>query len=352
MNEGRSFDALRATTPDSTPKSYRFTPHPDYDDYLKIHKVLVGEATAGKLVDIYKNLSKESTPRYLSTAGWAAAEAALSQPYRSASYRNDLLKKAGECWQSALETQLEWNASEKRHLVEHSAPYHYALDLAHLPLLQAMISGDITKAVRSSVATDVLNIAEANAVQMNLAIRANDQIAVSDHVGVGHECNALLAFHSFDSPSLFAIPSSARADSGHHHPHQTHDLLIVQQQWGTIYEMTPVEIKAKTSQNDRKRYKAMLVRGKMHLSIEGRHSPEHTLRAFSAYFSNSQTPVEKRITDHARHTILDLYWLYKKGDRLQDFASNNSKCQYRDASELQAQHPEIAPNYSSQKEIA
>ena len=348
MQEGRTFDALRTTTSDVTSDHLRFTPHSDYDSYLRIHKILVGKATAHKLETIYENLSREKAPRYLSAAGWAATEAALSQPNAPAKYRNGLLQKADVCWQQALQTQLDWNATEKEHLVEHSAPYHYALDLAHLPLIQAMVSGDITKAVRESVAVDVLNIAEANAIQMNLALRSGDRLAVSDHVGVGHECNALLAFHSLKSPSLFAIPSSARADSGHHHPHQTHDLLVVQQKWGTILEMTPAEIKAKTSQNDRRRYKALLVRGKMHLSVEGRHSPEHTLRAFSAFFNNRQTPTERMITDHARQTILDLYWLYKKGDRLRDFASNTSRCQYRDASTLQAQHPEIAPDFSLQ----
>jgi len=347
MKECRGFDALRTQIPETALGPRTFIPHPDYASYLKIHKVLVGEATAARLETIDENLSQEELPRYLSAAGWATLEAALSQPQRSAQYRNSLLEKTEEYWTRALENQLAWNTGERSHLTEACAAFRYALDLAHLPLMQAFVSGDITAGIRRSVAIDVLNIAEANAVQLQLATKENDISGMSDHIGVGYECNALLAFHSLDSPSLFAIPSSARADSGHHHPHQTHDLLVIQQKWGTIQEMTPAEIKSKTSQSDRKRYKALLVRGKMHLSVEGKHSPDHTLRAFSTFFNGNQSKSERKITDHARQTILDLYWLYKKGDRLRDFASNDSSCQYRDASLLQAKHPEIMPTYST-----
>lgn len=337
------FDMLRSSPSPNAATINQFSPHPDYSDYLKIHKVLVGEVTAKRLEAIHHTLQSETLPRYLSVAGWAATEAALAQPNASASYRNKLLEGAHDCWQRALEHQLLWNEQGNSYLAEHSAPYRYALDLAHLPLLQALVSGDITKQVRTDVTRDVLNIAEANAVQMRLAMDTGDRTAISDHIGVGHECNAMLAFHSLDSSSLIVVPSSARADSGHHHPHQTHDLLAIQQKWGAIQDMTPIEIKASASQHDRKRYKALLVRGKMHLAVVGKYSPDHTLRAFSSFFNNTQTTEEKYITDHTRQTVLDLYWLYKKGDKLQGFASDDSSCQYRDATTVQSAHPEIAP---------
>lgn len=340
---GHVFDMLRSQPPDAPEYINQFSPHPDYNDYLKIHKVLVGEVTAKKLEVIHGNLKSEVLPRYLSVAGWAATEAALAQPGADASYRNNLLEEAQDCWQRALEHQLLWNEQGNSHLAEYSAPFRYALDLAHLPLLQAVVSGDVTKQVRRDVTRDVLNIAEANAVQLRLAMDAGNRTAISDHIGVGHECNAMLAFHSLDSSTLIVIPSSARADSGHHHPHQTHDLLAIQQKWGTIQDMTPIEIKASASQHDRQRYKALLVRGKMHLAVVGKYSPEHTLRAFSGFFNNSQTADEKLITDHTRQTVLDLYWLYKKGRKLQGFASDNSSCQYRDATTVHSAHPEIAP---------
>lgn len=348
MREGSAFDALRSPSRiDDQP--LKFSPHPSYEDYLKIHKVLVGPKTALKLETIHHQLSDESMPQYLSVAGWAATEAALAQPNRSAAYRNHLLEAADDCWQRALEAQLSLNAGEAEHLHEINAAYYYALDLAHLPLLKALVSGDVTPTVRRQVTMDVLNIAEANAVQLQLAISDGDQSAISQHLGVGHECNALLAFHSLDSASLLAIPSSARADSGYHHRHQTHDLLIIQQRWGNIIDMTPAEVKASASNRDRERYKAMLVRGKMHLSIEGKYSPEHTLRAFSGLFAGQQTATEQMITDQVRQTVLDIYWLYKKGERLDEVASGRTSCHYRDSSLLRQAYPELAPSGSSGK---
>ncbi len=338
-----AFDKLRG--PASTEfLSRSVTLHPDYNDYLKIHKVLVGPKTAKKLESIHNNLRDEPLPRYLSVAGWAAAEAALAQPEKSASYRNALLEETNACWTKALENQLQWGYSDHAQTTEHSSSYRYALDLAHLPLLQAIVSGNITSTIRHTVAIDVLNIAEANNIQLALAIKQGDYEAVGDHIGIGHECNGLLAFHSLDSASLIAIPSSARADSGHHHPNQTHDLVVIQQKWGTIEDMTPVEIKSTVSQHDRHRYKALLVRGKMHLAVPGKYTPDHTLKSFSALYSGDQTKQEKRITDYVRNTMLGLYWNYKKGDMLTDFASNTSTYRYRDASVVRAAYPEIAPD--------
>lgn len=347
MREGSVFDALRAPVDVEQQPETDFSPHPSYEAYLKIHKVLVGPKTALELEAIHNHLRREAVPQYLSVAGWAAAEAALAQPNRSATYRSRLLEQAEECWLQAIENQLALNLSDKLHLHEINAPYFYALDTAHLPLLQAIISGDVTSSIRRQVALDVLNIAEANAVQLQLAINANDTAAIGDHVGVGHESNALLAFHSLDSAGLLAIPSSARADSGHHHRQQTHDLLIIQQRWGDILDMTPTEVKSSVSNHDRQRYKAMLVRGKMHLSIDGKYSPEHTLRAFSGFFNGNQTKEEQRITDHVRQTVLDMYWLYKKGNSLNDIASPRSNCRYRDPSQLHIAHPEISPRIAA-----
>lgn len=341
--EQRAFDALRSKSSSCDSNAIVFTPNPSYEEYLKIHKVLVGPSTAKELERISINLSNETVPRYLSAAGWAAAEAALAQPDQNASYRNRLLEQSSDCWTRALEMQLDWNELGLEYLTEHTAPYRYALDLAHLPILQAIISGDVTPKTRSQVAIDVLNIAEANIIQMHLAKALGNKDALGDHVGLGYECNGLLAFHSLDSSGLFAIPSSARADSGHHHKNQTHDLLIIQQKWGTITDMTPAEIKSTISQRDRHRYKALLVRGKMHLSIQGKHAPEYTLRAFSGLYNGTQTPIERAITNHARTTILDLYWLYKKGSKIDNFASRKSQCQYRNSDELYMSYPEIAP---------
>jgi len=323
-----------------------FSPHPAYEQYLKIHKIQTGPKTSKTLEQIADQLAGEALPRYQSAAGWAALEAALGQPDSSIAHKNKLLTDAESYWVNAIETQLSCNASEKQYLIEHSAPFRYALDLAHLPLYQGIISGNVTENMRSAVISDTLAIAESNIVQMSLACKVGDQEAISDHSGFGYEANALLAFHSFNMPTFVATPGSARADSGHHHPKQTHDILVIQQKWGEIRSITPIEIKAAASQRDRKRYKALIMRGKMHLTKTNgsRSTPEITLKAFSSFFSGQPTIQELEITNYAQQNAANLYWLYRKGNNDNDFTSRENSYMFKDKSNIYAKYPELKPN--------
>ena len=347
MVNTQGFEALRYPYKPLPSPDVIFTPHPAYEEYLKIHKILVGPKTAQQLIGIYEQLRNSDMPRYKNVAGWAATEAALAMVKGSEHERLSLLDTAQLAWSEAIELQQSYNASDKEHLIDHAAPFRYALDIAHLPLLAGVITKDVADSIRQGVAHDVLNIAEANNVQLALAKQAGDTSAIAEHVGLAHEANALLGYHSLNSPSMFAIPSFARADSGHHYPEQTHDLIVIQQSWGVIEDITPVEIKATASSRDRGRYNALLMRGKMHLAIEGKFTPDHTLNAFGAYFRGDQSPSDKKITDHVRGTIMSMYWLYKQGPQLGALAASRSLSRYRDAKAVHGRYPEIAPGNRS-----
>ena len=337
----KGYDALRSH-PSDMPLELTFSPNPAYEQYLRIHKVLVGPKTAQTLEKIAYSLGEEKIPKYLVTAGWAITEASLAQPHLSAHERNNLFDHAEEWWLEAIDTQMRYIDQGKEHLVEASAPYRTALDIARLPLLRGMVLGSITPSLRKNVRDETLAIMNASWVQANLALRQGDIESFNDFVGFAHEGNSLIALDSFNSDSLFGMTSFARSDSGYHHPEQTHDIVIVQQKKGLLKSMTPVEIKSKVSQNDRKRYKALLVRGKMHLCLAGEYSPNHTLKAFTALNENSQTLKEKATTDTVRQTFIDMFWQYKCGSVLVDIATSRSRMHFRDRTQLHQKYPEIA----------
>src|SRR5207245_1409084 len=100
-------------------------------------------------------------------------------------------------------------------------------------------------------------------------------------------------FNMKQSPTWFAIPAMTRSDSGHHHRQQTHDLLVIRQRWGELQNITPVEIKSAANQRDLRRYKALLVRGKLHLSVDGLHKPEEMLDAITAVYEKRATRTQR-----------------------------------------------------------
>lgn len=337
------FDRLRQLQqPSRTPGPLTFSPNPAFNDYLKIHKVLVGPQTAQELILIADSLGKDMLPQYLVAAGSAYCEAALAQEQKDATYRMGLLDNAEEVWARALDVQLT-HLDSSRSMVECTDPYRTALDLARLPLLRGIIAGDVTQKTRDEVREETLAIAGANNVRTRLAIMEGDHETTASHIGLGHEANFLVAMDSLDSPTFVATSSFARSDSGHFHPHQTHDIMLFQQKWGDIIDIMPVEIKAKASRASRNRYNALLVRGKIHLTYNvGFHDPENVRRAFASYHLGVPNAKEIAVTRDIRTTLLEMIHLYKSGQTLGNVATGRSRLRFRDPAALHNSYPEIA----------
>lgn len=337
------FERLRQKDmPASTPEPLTFTPNPAFNDYLKIHKVLVGQQTAKELIRLGQSLSQETLPQYNIAAGSAFCEAALALDDEDAVDRMHLLDDAEDVWSRALDTQLAY-AESNPNMVDYADPYRTALDLARLPLLRGIVAGDVTQHTRDQVRQETLAIAGANNVRTRLAIMDRDREAVASHLGLGHEANFLIAIDSLDSPTFVATSSFARSDTGHFHPHQTHDIMLFQQKWGRILDIMPVEIKAKTSRKSKNRYSALLVRGKVHLTYNvGIHDPENVRRAFVGYHLGIPSQQETKVARDIRTTLLEMIHLYKSGQALGSIATDRSLLRFRDQSALHDHHPEIA----------
>lgn len=326
------YDSLRAYQADVPPrKDWSFAPNRAYDAYFRMHKVFVGESGGRKLEAIADQLEDEWMPGYMDVAGWAAAEAALVQKDRSAADRIELINQAVEFWERGLVSQEQINRDEGHEwLQEDSESYRLALNLAFAPLIKAMIVGNVTESTRERVFADTLAIAQASIVQLHLAHAAGDKSATSDHSGLGHELNALLTLLYMNDPRYLPLPSHARAGSGYDYPEQTHDIVVINQHWGNILKIVPIEIKAKSSRRDLQRYKALIVRGKMHLSVPGKYASEHTTNALAAMYEGTGTAADEATVQHATSTMRELLQLYQKGKRIDEIARAATRFHNRD----------------------
>jgi hypothetical protein len=328
----------------SKPKEFVFQPNPAFNDYLKIHKVLVGPRTAHQLIQTAETLDKEELPQYVIAAGSAFCESALALPGEDAEFRMELLDRAEASWRRALDTQLTC-AETYPALIDPADPFRTALDIARLPLLRGLVAGDVTRHTRDAVRQETLAIAAANNIRSKLAHTEGEHETACSHIGFGHELNFQIAIDSLDTPTYIATTSFARGGSGHFHPHQTHDVMLIQQKWGEILDILPVEIKAKASGRTRQRYNAMLVRGKIHMTYNVPiHEPENMRRAFAAYHLGVPARQEIPVIRDIRRTLLEMVHLYKSGQVLGSVATGRSLLRFRDLAALHQAHPEIAAN--------
>lgn len=317
-----------------------FAPDPAYQAYNKIHKVFVGESGASQLIDIHAALKSSPLPEVLNVSAWAAAEAALVKQSMCATGRLALLGAAEECWTKALLRQEEINHSlEQIWLREDVESYRLALNIAFLPLMKAIVAGNITTGIRASVFTDVLAIAQSASLQRNFSFNEGDIETGSGYLGFEHECNAHLSLLYMDDPRYVPLPSTARAGSGHDYPDQTHDIMVINQHWGTILKVTPVEIKSHASLRDLKRYKALIVRGKMHLAINGAHSPEFTQQAFTDVYEGNPTSRSIDTVAQVTQTVRELLQMYQQGDR--EF-ENKTTTRFHSTDQLARQRTEFS----------
>ena len=310
-----------------------------YLRYMRMHKVLVGEAGGRQLEQIFYELKDEVLPCDLSAAGWALAEAALVMQGQPTEDRLSKLDQAVDTWRRAylMQEYIERVAPEDK--IEHDKKSRIALDIAIAPLFAGVIGGSVDKEVCESVFLHCLNLAELNVVAIDLALKEKKYCVASELTGFAYECNALLGFNRQMSSTWFAVPAMARCDSGFYYRNQTHDLMVIHQNYGTIRHATPVEIKGKPSRRDKGRYDALLVRGKMHLSVEGKYTPDHTLAAIGATYRGDANNMEQEIAANATDRFKAMIRDYYAGAILGETSMKKAVTIFHDKTLVNAKHP-------------
>lgn len=319
-----------------------FSPKRTYAEYMDMPKTFVDKDQGQTLVDIALDLKDEWLPDYLNAGGWAAAEAALVSKHMGSVERMELLDLAESSWQTALSNQGDLNRTEDMPwLIETNKEFRLALNLAFTPLMKSIIAGDVTQKIREKTFADTLAIAELSAVQFRLSQKAQDAESASGFSGLSHECNALLAFLYINDPNFLPIPSTYRAGSGYEHRTQTHDITIINQHWGNIWNVYPVEIKARPNMKDKKRYHALIIKGRSHLSLPGSKLPLETTAALAAMYSGYATDREVKIVNHTTTTVKELLSLYRKGEIPDEFKEVTSQTRFHDKDYVVQKYPEL-----------
>jgi len=311
-----------------------------------MHKVYVGNKGGYELSAIADKLKEEWVPDYLNAGGSAAAEASLVLGTLPTEERIALIDTAEDCWTRALHNQSDLNDSrEKPWLIDDMNEFRTALNLAYVPLIRAIVAGDVDKQTREKVFADTVAIAQTSAVQHRLALMSNNprnQGVAGAHVGFGHECNALLAFLYNDDPNFVPLPSTFRAGTGYTYKSQTHDLAIVNQNWGVIRSIIPTEIKARIRTKHKERYKALMIRGKLHLVTPGDRHPFTMTEAFAACYDETATDEQAGAVKQATTTVKDLLLLYRKGETPEEFQHFHTPTRFHERDVVAAKYRELA----------
>ena len=310
--------------------------------YLKMHKVTTGVSGAKELQALAGELEDEHMPTYKDAAAWAYAEAGLIDTSLGSLERVRLIGKAEGLWEEALTTQIRLQSGEYAETFhEPSAAYRYALPLVFSPLMKSVIVGNVTDTIRAQAFGETVSFATATAHEIHKYNELGDRASKSMFVGLAHELNALATLLYLDDPRYIPMPSTARADTGYYHPTQTHDIMVLNQHWGTIRKVIPIEIKAKASLRDRRRYKSLLIRGKMHLAMTSA-DPTETAAAYGRLSAGRPTIDDMVGVERIATDIREMLRLYQQGVTPESLAVN-SLTKFQRSSSLERAHPEIAP---------
>lgn len=310
-----------------------------YDRYLHMHKVMVGERGSEELLTIGDELSGEELPTYLDAAGWAYAEAGLASTESTTVERVARVAKAEALWQQSLEYQTAMREYLGDIDTTEVEGYRTAVNLACAPLIKSIIIGNVQEEVLRSVLGNVAEIAQLSRKALDTAYEEGDTAAGAYHRGFLFEASALMALLYMDDPRYVPLPATARGDTGYYHREQTHDISIINQHWGEIRKVIPVEIKSKASQRDKRRYKALIIPGRVRLSAEGV-DPRETVNAFYDIAQGSASMRQVASVEKIAAQLREMLRLYQKGASVGETAVR-SVTRFHESSVVAEQYPEL-----------
>jgi hypothetical protein len=305
------------------PEHVHYLHNEQYHRYLKIHKVALSEGGHQALLEIAQSLEQEYMPLYLDASAWSYAELAMFDANRPQEDRLAFLEQAKELWSTGLERQVQLETTPYSVVFdEYDESYRMATSLAFLPLMRVLVNGDVDSTTRNEVLKDVSSIALTVSDDIEKMMEAGYNSNAKQSSGLLHELNALMVLLTIDDPRYVPLPSTARADSGYYYPEQTHDISILNQHWGKIKKVLPVEIKSRPSRKDRLRYNALLIRGRMHLTPDGV-DPLKTTHALYSHAQGDPDLGDTLIVERLKNDLRRMLSLYQQGGSSNGIALNS-----------------------------
>lgn len=238
-----------------------------YARYHSLPKDFVGPEQADDLFNLHTAMRQAThSSGYLFAAGSAAAEAALIGYDTPVDERHYRLEQAESAWTEAQLASLRrhmWYESSETKL--YTFPSRVEMNKIFLPLYHDMVDGFVQKETMSRTYVMLARLAMDNLLQHDIAFQNNDASFVQRR-GLGYELGSLIAPDRLQCPSFFAIPAIARADTGNHFPHDTHDVRLIRQSWGVIEDVIQYEVKP-TEKASNARYHSATIRAHIDLEV-------------------------------------------------------------------------------------
>lgn len=316
--------------------------HPAFHQYIKMHKVALGISGSQELVVLADTLAEENMPRYLDAAASAYAEVGLFNASLTAVQRVAFVQKAEEQWRRASDA---WEDISHRDasgtILDAAEPDRFALNIAMTPVMKSFIAGNVTKDILATSLENTVQVGERVSRALSRAAITKTMDDVASYVGVLHEINALSSLMYLDDVRYVPLPATARADTGYYHREQTHDISIINHHWGDVRKVIPVEVKSKASVRDKRRYQALILRGKMHLTPNNVYDPRVTNKLYAKVLDGEATLTECAMVEQMSTTVRDLLRLYQQGVSAESVAMR-SLTKFHDTAVVAKQYPELA----------
>ncbi len=341
QTDGLEIDSIMPYVLDQSHRKY--LDNPAFHEYLNIEKVAIMPESSDALLDIADELSIEYMPRFTHAAAWAYAEVGLMDETRSAVERCELISEAERLWVQSAERETAIYESSYRHAFnEPNDIYRHILPLAYTSLMKSIVVGNVSDAVRKQALDDTVALAGQVADETDRYRSVGNYDAAGGFIGLAHEMNALATMLYMGDPRYIPLPSTARADTGYYHREQTHDIMIINQHWGDIKKIIPVEIKARPGGRDKRRYKALLVKGRARLSVSDG-DPFKTVEVFERLHYGGAEPEDATSIDRMATELRTMLSLYNRGSLIGGMAVG-SAMRFHSSPELYKAYPEIAPH--------
>lgn len=316
-----------------------------YDEYQLLGKAIVNDQGIEQLRAIGDSLEAQELPVYLDAAGWAYAEAGIASQSLTTVERVDLIGKAESIWARGIVNGLaigEHFGGEHRY--QDNEGHRLALNLAFVPLMKSIAIGNVRTETMHRTLRDVAEIARDSRESLVRAEARGDEGTMLHHKGLLFEASALMALLYMGDPRYIPMPATARADSGLYNPKQTHDVLVINQHWGEIKKVVPVEVKSMASKKARRRYRALIVSGRLHLAVGDTTESSETAEAFYNVTQGIASLDEIVAIEQLTTQLREMLRLYQKGVTAEGVAAGGLT-RFHDSEEAARVYPELAKNY-------
>lgn len=319
--------------------------NPTYNQYLQLDKMLVDEAGVADLQAIGTVLEKEEMPVYLDAAGWAFAEAGIVSESLTTVDRVESISHAESIWARGLVNGMAMGDHfGDRQQYEENEGHRLALNLAFAPLMKSIAIGNVREEALQHTLRDVAEIANDSRASLERAEARGDEVTARYHKGFLFEASALMALLYIGDPRYVPMPASARADSGYYNAKQTHDISVFNQHWGEIRKVIPVEVKSMASRRARKRYRALIVSGRLRLSVGDTTESSETAEAFHSMVHGTASTEQIAGIEQLSTQLREMLRLYQRGVSAEGVAIGGLT-RFYDSKEAAQVYPELARDY-------